>query len=63
MLGLGLGLWIEKAEDIDYQGPDVAKAARAEELGGDSAREAFQQIKLGGRGVDEVDARTGMPLL
>ena len=41
------------------QGPDAAKAARADDLGGDFAKEAFHQIEPGRRGRDEMDGGNG----
>ena len=53
---------IEKAEDVGDQGPDAAKTPRADDLGGDLAKEAFHQIEPGGRGGDKMDVKTGMTL-
>ena len=53
---------IEKAEDIGDQGSDAAKAARADDLGGNFAKETFHQIKPGRRGGNEMDVETGMTL-
>jgi hypothetical protein len=53
---------IEKAEDVGEQGTDAAKAARADDLGGDFAKEAFHQIEPGGRGGNEMDVKTGVTL-
>ena len=53
---------IEKAEDVGDQGPDAAKASRADDLGCDFAKEAFHQIEPGGRGGDEMEVKTGMAL-
>jgi hypothetical protein len=62
-VGFGIEIvMIEKAEDVGDQGPDAAKASRADDLGCDLAKEAFQQIEPGGRGGDEMDVKTGMAL-
>ena len=53
---------IQKAEDVGDQGADAAKAARADDLGGDFAKEAFHQIEPGGRGGNEMDVEPGMTL-
>ena len=53
---------IEKAEDVGDQGSDAAKASRADDLGGDFAKEAFHQIEPGGRGGDEMEVKPGMAL-
>jgi hypothetical protein len=53
---------IEKAEDVGDQGPDAAKAARADDLGGDFAKEAFHQVKPRGRGRNKMEMKTGMTL-
>jgi hypothetical protein len=55
-------MMIKEAEDVDDQGPDAAKAARADDLGGDFAKEAFHQVEPGGRGGNEMDVETGMTL-
>jgi hypothetical protein len=45
-VGFGIEIvMIEKAEDVDDQGPDAAKAARADDLGSNFAKEAFHQIE------------------
>jgi hypothetical protein len=49
---------IEKAEDVGDQGPNAAKAARTDDLGGDFAKEAFHQIEPGGRSGNEMDVET-----
>ena len=53
---------IEEAEDVGDQGSDAAKASRADDFGGDFAKEAFHQIEPGGRGGNEMDVKTGMTL-
>ena len=53
---------IEKAEDVGDQGSDAAKASRADDFGGDFAKEAFHQIEPGGRGGNEMEVKTGMTL-
>ena len=53
---------IEKAEDVGDQGSDAAKAARADDFGGNFAKEAFHQIEPGGRGGNEMEVKTGMTL-
>jgi hypothetical protein len=52
---------IEKAGDVGNQGRDAAKTARADDLGGDFAKEAFHQIEPGGRGGNEMDVETRFP--
>src|SRR6478672_8061838 len=53
---------IEKAEDVGDQGSDAVKASRADDVGGDFAKEAFHQIEPGGRGGNEMEVKTGMTL-
>ena len=53
---------MQKAEDVGNQSPDAAKAARADNLGGDFAKEAFHQIKPGGRGRNKMEVKTGVTL-
>ena len=53
---------IQKAENVSDQGRNAAKAARADDLAGDFAKEAFHQIEPGGRGGNEMDVKTGMTL-
>ena len=53
---------IEKTEDIGDQGPDAAKAPRADDLDGDFAKKAFHQIKPGGRGRNEMEVNARMAL-
>jgi hypothetical protein len=62
-VGFGIEIVIiEKAKDVCDQGCDAAKAARADDLGGDFAKEAFHQMEPGGRGRNEMDVKTGMAL-
>ena len=62
-VGLGIKIMmIKKAEDVGDQGADAAKAARADDLGGDFPKEAFDQIEPGGRGGSKMDMETGMTL-
>ena len=62
-VGLGIEIvMIQKAEDVGDQGSDAAKAPRADDLGGDFAKEAFHRIEPGGRGGDEMEVKTGMTL-
>jgi hypothetical protein len=51
---------IQKAEDVGDQGCDAAKAAGADDLAGDFAKEAFHQIKPGGRSGNEMDMEAAM---
>ena len=53
---------IEEAEDVGDQGSDAVKASRADDFGGDFAKEAFHQIEPGGRGGNEMEVKTGMTL-
>jgi hypothetical protein len=63
-IGFGIEIvMIEKAGDVGHQGPDAAKASRADDLGGDFAKEAFHQIEPRGRGGNEMDVETGMTFL
>ena len=50
---------IEEAEDVGDQGSDAAKASRADDFGGDFAKEAFHQIEPGGRGGNENGGENG----
>ena len=60
-VGFGIEIvMIQKAENVSDQGCNAAKAARADDLAGDFAKEAFHQIEPGGRGGNEMDVKTGM---
>ena len=62
-VGFGIEIvMIQKAENVSDQGCNAAKAARADDLAGDFAKEAFHQIEPGGRGGNEMDVKTGMTL-
>ena len=59
-VGFGVEIMtIEKAENVSDQGCDAAKAARADDLAGNFAKEAFHQIEPGGRSGNEMDSENG----
>ena len=53
---------IKEAENVCHQGPDAAKAARANHLAGNFPKEAFDQVEPGRGGWRKMQMKAGMAL-
>jgi hypothetical protein len=53
---------IKEAENVRHQGTDTAKTARADDLAGNFAKEAFDQVEPGRGGGRKVQMKAGMTL-
>ena len=53
-------MMIKEAENVRHQGADAAKTARADDLAGNFAKEAFDQVEPGRGGWRKVQMKAGM---